>query len=72
MAGGLQFAYPCLVGDRAKFRIQFGKPVNFQTRSAPGAVQDLGIPPVGSVQSVSKVGSSWEAHTHPALEEAAW
>ena len=61
LAGGLQFAYPCLACGRAEVRIQLGKPVDFQTRSTPGAVQDRSIPFVGSVQSVSKVYSSWEA-----------
>ena len=54
------------------FELGSASPVDFQTRSAPGAVHSLGVPPAGSAHSVSKVSSSWDARAQPcSWEEAA-
>lgn len=73
LAGGLQFAYPCLAGGRAGVRTRFCKPGGLPDQISSGCVRSLGVvPPAGSAQSVSKVSSSWDAHAQPcSWEEAA-
>lgn len=73
LAGGLQFAYPCLAGGRAGVRTRFCKPGGLPDQISSRCVRSLGVvPPAGSAQSVSKVSSSWDAHAQPcSWEEAA-